>query len=105
MFVRRPKGKAACPVSSHVEIEAIRSFCGTAGPAPGMILVMIPPRPNDSRTLTVVLSESDWRALRVVEPDAVGWLHERIQERLGRPESDVKPVGRPSGSGWGEDLY
>jgi hypothetical protein len=34
-----------------------------------------------SRTLTVVLSESDWQALRAVEPDAVGWLQERIRER------------------------
>ena len=29
-----------------------------------------------SRTLTVVLSETDWRALRAVEPDAVGWLQQ-----------------------------
>ena len=71
-------------------------------------------RPANSRALTVVLSESDWRALREVEPDAVGWLHERIRERLGTRSSDVKPAGRPggappssaaSGAGWGEDLY
>ena len=62
-----------------------------------------------SRTLTVVLSESDWRALREVEPDAVGWLHERIRERLGTAAPDQKPVTshRPtsSSSGWGEDVY
>ena len=88
----------------------MRSFCGSARLPPGMISIMIPPRAIDSRTLTVVLSESDWRALRDVEPDAVGWLHGRIQERLGRPESSVKPAGRASGAassgaGWGEDLY
>lgn len=65
---------------------------------------------NTSRTLTVVLSESDWRALREVEPDAVGWLHERIRERLSaaRPP-DVKPAGRAGvpgpGPDWDEDQY
>jgi hypothetical protein len=60
-----------------------------------------------SRTLTVVLSESDWQALRAVEPDAVGWLQERIRERLGATES--KQASAPpsksslSGSAWGDD--
>ena len=63
-----------------------------------------------SRTLTVVLSESDWRALREVEPDAVGWLQERIRERLGTTDSpDQKPAAshRSTGNpaGWGEDVY
>ena len=62
-----------------------------------------------SRTLTVVLSESDWRALREVEPDAVGWLQERIRERLGTAAPDQKPPTSqrqpPSPSGWGEDVY
>ena len=46
-----------------------------------------------SRTLTVVLPESDWQALRAVEPDAVGWLHERIRERLGAAAPEPAPVG------------
>ena len=60
-----------------------------------------------SRTLTVVLSESDWQALRAVEPDAVGWLHERIRERLGSVAPDEKPAAplRQSVSGWSEDVY
>jgi hypothetical protein len=62
-----------------------------------------------SRTLTVVLSESDWRALREVEPDAVGWLQERIRERLGTAAPDQQPVTShrlaTSSSGWGEDVY
>jgi hypothetical protein len=65
-----------------------------------------------SRTLTVVLSESDWQALRAVEPDAVGWLQERIRERLGTaaPETrnDEKPAASPrasAASGWGEDVF
>ena len=62
----------------------------------------------DSRTLTVVLSESDWRALRAVEPDAVGWLHAQIRERLGTTPQEPKGASRPSGSNvasWGDDLY
>ena len=62
-----------------------------------------------SRTLTVVLSESDWQALRAVEPDAVGWLHERIRERLGTPAPDEKLAAAqresPRVSGWSEDVY
>jgi hypothetical protein len=72
---------------------------------------MDPLRTPSSRTLTVVLSESDWRALRDVEPDAVGWLQERIRERLraaNRPEP-MKPAGFPSvssgASSWGDDEY
>ena len=62
-----------------------------------------------SRTLTVVLSETDWRALRAVEPDAVGWLQQRIRERIGTPGADQKPAASPRPStnpaGWGEDVY
>ena len=65
-----------------------------------------------SRTLTVVLSESEWRAFRDVEPDAVGWLQERIRERLGAPESASHPVSSenhaPVASGaasWDDDEY
>ena len=62
-----------------------------------------------SRTLTVVLSETDWRALRAVEPDAVGWLQQTIRERIGTPEADQKPAAshRPATNpaGWGEDVY
>jgi hypothetical protein len=62
-----------------------------------------------SRTLTVVLPESDWQALRAVEPDAVGWLHERIRERLGAaaPEQ-TPPTSHPQASapdGWNQDEY
>ena len=61
-----------------------------------------------SRTLTVVLSENDWRALRAVEPDAVGWLQQRIRERIGTPGPDPKPAASPrpgSPAGWDEDVY
>jgi len=61
-----------------------------------------------SRTLTVVLPESDWQALRAVEPDAVAWLHERIRERLGaapqgqNPPASHRPTGAPE---WDQDQY
>jgi hypothetical protein len=52
---------------------------------------------EETRTLTVVLPESEWRALRSVEPDAIGWLQERIRERLG--SSDAAGARSESGSG------
>jgi hypothetical protein len=61
-----------------------------------------------SRTLTVVLPESDWQALRAVEPDAVGWLHERIRERLGAAATEQRPSSPPESSardGWNQDEY
>ena len=35
-----------------------------------------------TRTLTIVLPESDWQALRTAEPDAIGWLQAQIRRRL-----------------------
>jgi hypothetical protein len=61
-----------------------------------------------SRTLTVVLPESDWQALRAVEPDAVGWLHELIRERIGSASSDQQPLSQPQPSAseaWNQDQY
>jgi hypothetical protein len=46
-----------------------------------------------TRTLTIVLPESDWQALRTAEPDAIGWLQKQIQQRLG---VESKPQGRQS---------
>lgn len=45
-----------------------------------------------TRTVTLVLTESDWRALREVEPDSVGWLQSQIRLRLaGKPQPGVQP--------------
>ncbi|MGH9370017.1 MAG: hypothetical protein ACRD15_00630 [Vicinamibacterales bacterium] len=69
-------------------------------------------RTPSSRTLTVVLSETEWRALREVEPDAVGWLQDRIRERLGTVgHAEAKANGTPvptaatAASCWGDDEY
>ena len=35
-----------------------------------------------TRSLTLVLSEDEWRALRDAEPDAVGWLQRQVRDRL-----------------------
>ena len=61
--------------------------------------------PFVTRTLTIVLPESDWRALRTVEPDAIGWLTERIRERL--ESSEVPRAGETgqSSESWGDDEY
>ena len=36
----------------------------------------------ETRSLILVLPESEWRALRDAEPDAVGWLQTQIRRRL-----------------------
>ena len=62
---------------------------------------------TSTRTLTIVLPEADWRALRAAEPDAIGWLQARIRERLassGVP-LDGRPAVPPSDPWWGEDEY
>ena len=63
-----------------------------------------------TRTLTIVLPEEDWRALRAAEPDAIGWLQERIRERLaGATPSEASGYSAPStpasDSWWGNDEY
>ena len=45
----------------------------------------------ETRTLTIVLPESEWRALRAQEPDAIGWLQAQIKRRL---EDGAHPQGR-----------
>ena len=62
---------------------------------------------SPTRTLTIVLPESDWRALRAAEPDAVAWLQERIRERLAtEPTGSYAPSSAPSSGSWfAEDEY
>ena len=44
----------------------------------------------ETRTLTIVLPESEWRALRAQEPDAIGWLQAQIKSRL-EPQTAQRP--------------
>jgi hypothetical protein len=73
--------------------------------------VMINTESSATRTLTIVLPESDWRALRTAEPDAIGWLQAQIRQRLAADASST-PAPRPSSpasstaeSWWGDDDY
>jgi hypothetical protein len=43
-----------------------------------------------TRTLTIVLPESEWQALRTAEPDAIGWLQAQIRRRLGADPSSKR---------------
>ena len=45
-----------------------------------------------TRTLTLVLPESEWRALRDIEPDAVAWLQSQIRRRLLPAEPAARPA-------------
>jgi hypothetical protein len=54
-----------------------------------------------TRTLTIVLPEAEWQALRTAEPDAIGWLQKQIRQRLG---DETKPQGRQSTT-WADDEY
>jgi hypothetical protein len=59
-----------------------------------------------TRTLTIVLPESDWRALRAAEPDAVAWLQARIRERLASESGSAYSASTSAGSdNWAEDEY
>ncbi|MEO7271048.1 MAG: hypothetical protein ABI211_03485 [Vicinamibacterales bacterium] len=58
-----------------------------------------------TRTLTIELPESEWAALRSVEPDAIGWLQGRIRERLHasagpEPSGRLESAARPSGDSY-----
>jgi hypothetical protein len=70
-------------------------------------MMSIESRPT--RTLTLVIPESDWHALRAAEPDAIGWLHSCIRERLAVPagvEATSRyspPSAATADSWWGND--
>ena len=49
-----------------------------------------------TRTLTLVLPESEWHALRTAEPDAVGWLQTQIKNRLSSSDAPRTPVTPPA---------
>jgi hypothetical protein len=46
-----------------------------------------------TRTLTIVLPESDWQALRTAEPDAIAWLQAQIRRRLEVTDDDSRQSG------------
>jgi hypothetical protein len=44
-----------------------------------------------TRVIAVVLSETEWQALRTVEREPVGWLRRTILERLERTDHAAVP--------------
>ena len=61
---------------------------------------------NDfTRSLTLVLSESEWRALRDAEPDAVGWLQRQIRNRLSSEAPSSGPAAGEQPEYSVEDEY
>jgi len=69
------------------------------------------PESNLTRTLTLVLPEADWKALREAEPDAIGWLRTQIQNRLATQganwSSNASPAPATTAESWwgNEDEY
>jgi hypothetical protein len=57
-----------------------------------------------TRTLTLVLQETEWRALRNVEPDAVAWLQSQIRSRLAADDA-TRPTPRPPVYAFQDDEY
>ena len=71
-----------------------------------IILGMIDAEGLPTRTLTIVLPEADWRALRAAEPDAVAWLQARIRERLASESGSASySASSTTSSDWAEDEY
>jgi hypothetical protein len=66
---------------------------------------MIDADANATRTLTLVLPEADWKALRAAEPDALGWLRAQIQHRLAVPSAPWSSRSNPAAASTGETWW
>jgi hypothetical protein len=68
---------------------------------------LVKPDTPATRTLTIVLPESEWEALRSAEPDAIGWLQSQIRLRLDVASVPQRRHSVPSAatadSWWGGD--
>ncbi len=58
-----------------------------------------------TRTLTLVLPESDWKALRAAEPDAIGWLRTQIQNRLSGASAPWSSRANPDAVGPADSFW
>src|SRR4051794_20842085 len=94
--------------SSAAGIESIRKLCTTHGARVSYDANIMNAEANPTRTLTLVLPEADWKALREAEPDAIGWLRAQIQNRLATSGGQWSnpSAASPAESWWGnEDEY
>jgi hypothetical protein len=58
-----------------------------------------------TRSLTLVLTEPEWRALREAEPDAVGWLQQQVRNRLSAEGPSREPAAPQKSDYPVEDEY
>ena len=58
-----------------------------------------------TRTLTIVLPEAEWQALRTAEPDAIGWLQAQIRQRLGDKSQAARGASGATSESWADDDY
>jgi hypothetical protein len=89
-------------------IGSIRKLCATYGADVSYDASIMNPESNPTRTLTLVLPEADWKALREAEPDAIGWLRAQIQNRLATPGGTwSSPAPATTAESWwgNEDEY
>jgi hypothetical protein len=87
-------------------MDVMRKYCRTGSRGGPYYLGMINAEGVPTRTLTIVLPESDWRALRAAEPDAVAWLQARIRERLASESGAASySASTISSDNWAEDEY
>ena len=88
-------------------MAGMHKLCATRMGPIGIITGMLNTE-SSTRTLTIVLSESEWRELRAQEPDAIGWLQAQIRKRLDSPVAPQRPYSVPSAatadSWWGDDY-
>jgi hypothetical protein len=91
-------------------MDAIRKLCAALIHPAGIILFMMTSESTATRTLTIVLPESEWRALRTAEPDAIGWLQAQIRQRLSSDSGSTQAGSTAKAAGssesyWGHDDY
>jgi hypothetical protein len=60
---------------------------------------------TSTRTLTIVLPEAEWQALRTAEPDAIGWLQAQIRQRLGEKGPSHPGTAGSTSESWADDDY
>ena len=89
-------------------IDSIIKLCATHGSWVSYDANIMNPESNPTRTLTLVLPEADWKALREAEPDAIGWLRAQIQNRLSSSGTQwSSPTAASTAESWwgNEDEY
>ena len=86
-------------------MSPMRKLCARQIGCASIIARMLRTDVDFTRTLTLVLPESEWRALRDAEPDAVGWLHSQIRNRL-TPSDEPRRASsiRSEDAAWDEEY-